>query len=199
MPYADNDGVQIHYRVEGEGPPLVLQHGFSESSVAVRGEPSGRIDVAVQHNALQLTYTWLPPGSTVSARGCQWVSLTRTRCHFGGARPWFRCCGCEKRAAKLYLVHGGAFACRRCLALSYRSQLESPWHRGIIKARKLRVQLGGGPSLLDPFPSRPPRMHRQTYNRMLAKAIAAQERVIALDLDWLRARGFMSNETGVEG
>ena len=33
MPYADNDGVQIHYRVEGEGPPLVLQHGFSESVV----------------------------------------------------------------------------------------------------------------------------------------------------------------------
>jgi pimeloyl-ACP methyl ester carboxylesterase len=25
--YADNRGVRIHYRVEGEGPPLVLQHG----------------------------------------------------------------------------------------------------------------------------------------------------------------------------
>src|SRR5215471_13174551 len=33
MPYADNDGVRIHYQVEGEGPPLVLQHGFSESVV----------------------------------------------------------------------------------------------------------------------------------------------------------------------
>ena len=33
MPYADNDGVRIHYRVEGQGPPLVLQHGFSESVV----------------------------------------------------------------------------------------------------------------------------------------------------------------------
>ena len=31
MPYADNNGVKIHYQVEGEGPPLVLQHGFSGS------------------------------------------------------------------------------------------------------------------------------------------------------------------------
>ena len=27
MPYADNAGVRIHYKTEGEGPPLVLQHG----------------------------------------------------------------------------------------------------------------------------------------------------------------------------
>jgi pimeloyl-ACP methyl ester carboxylesterase len=33
MPYADNGGVRIHYQVEGEGPPLVLQHGFTESVV----------------------------------------------------------------------------------------------------------------------------------------------------------------------
>jgi pimeloyl-ACP methyl ester carboxylesterase len=26
MPYADNAGVRIHYRTEGQGPPLVLQH-----------------------------------------------------------------------------------------------------------------------------------------------------------------------------
>ena len=31
MPYANNEGVRIHYEVEGEGPPLVLQHGFSGS------------------------------------------------------------------------------------------------------------------------------------------------------------------------
>ena len=29
MPYANNDGVRIHYQVEGAGPALVLQHGFS--------------------------------------------------------------------------------------------------------------------------------------------------------------------------
>ena len=27
MPYTDNQGVRIHYKVEGDGPPLVLLHG----------------------------------------------------------------------------------------------------------------------------------------------------------------------------
>ena len=31
MPYTTNQGVRIHYQVEGEGPPLVLQHGFTQS------------------------------------------------------------------------------------------------------------------------------------------------------------------------
>jgi pimeloyl-ACP methyl ester carboxylesterase len=31
MPYANNHSVHIHYQVEGEGPPLVLQHGFTSS------------------------------------------------------------------------------------------------------------------------------------------------------------------------
>ena len=26
MPYAVNEGIRIHYKTEGEGPPLVLQH-----------------------------------------------------------------------------------------------------------------------------------------------------------------------------
>ena len=32
MPRVDNKGISIHYRVEGNGPPLILQHGFSDSS-----------------------------------------------------------------------------------------------------------------------------------------------------------------------
>ena len=32
MPYTDNHGVKIHYEVEGQGPPLVLRHGFSMTS-----------------------------------------------------------------------------------------------------------------------------------------------------------------------
>jgi pimeloyl-ACP methyl ester carboxylesterase len=31
MPYADHNGVHIHYKVEGQGPPLVLQHGTTLS------------------------------------------------------------------------------------------------------------------------------------------------------------------------
>ena len=31
MPYVDSSGVSIHYHVEGDGPPLVLQHGLTSS------------------------------------------------------------------------------------------------------------------------------------------------------------------------
>jgi len=31
VPQVINDGVRLHYRVEGEGPALILQHGFSDS------------------------------------------------------------------------------------------------------------------------------------------------------------------------
>lgn len=29
MPYFENDGIKIYYEIEGEGPPVVLIHGFS--------------------------------------------------------------------------------------------------------------------------------------------------------------------------
>ena len=32
MPYISNDGIAIHYRIEGSGSHLVLQHGFTDSS-----------------------------------------------------------------------------------------------------------------------------------------------------------------------
>ncbi len=31
MPYFDNDGIKIYYEIEGEGPPVVMIHGFSEN------------------------------------------------------------------------------------------------------------------------------------------------------------------------
>ena len=31
MPYLNNKGTNIHYQVEGAGPPLVLQHGFTQN------------------------------------------------------------------------------------------------------------------------------------------------------------------------
>jgi pimeloyl-ACP methyl ester carboxylesterase len=31
MSFANNQGVRIHYEVEGQGPPLVLHHGFGQS------------------------------------------------------------------------------------------------------------------------------------------------------------------------
>ena len=31
MPFAANEGARIHFDVEGDGPPLVLLHGFGVS------------------------------------------------------------------------------------------------------------------------------------------------------------------------
>ncbi len=31
MPFANNQGVRIHYQVEGSGPALIIHHGFSDS------------------------------------------------------------------------------------------------------------------------------------------------------------------------
>jgi hypothetical protein len=50
------------------------------------------------------------------------------------------------------------------------------------------MRLGGSTNLLDPLPCKPPRMHRLTYWRLLNAAMAAQERSLALDREWLRTR-----------
>jgi pimeloyl-ACP methyl ester carboxylesterase len=31
MPYVNNQGTRIHFEVDGQGPPLILQHGFSSN------------------------------------------------------------------------------------------------------------------------------------------------------------------------
>ena len=31
MPYFENDGIKIYYEIEGEGPPVIMIHGFASS------------------------------------------------------------------------------------------------------------------------------------------------------------------------
>src|SRR5262249_4350362 len=80
------------------------------------------------------------------------------------------CCG--RRAAIPYCA-GELFACRRCYGLSYASQQETALHRRFGQARKIRMRLGGGVDLLEPFPARPKGMHRRTFERLRARAEAA--------------------------
>jgi hypothetical protein len=145
------------------------------------GRPLATIDVAPRGDVVVLRF---------SVRGAaqeQHVRLAWTRCPFGW-RPWFRC-GCGSRCAKLFLGSGDtAFACRACHSLVYRSQSESPAQRAITRAVAARTRLGGSGNLLDPLPEKPRGMHRRTFCRLQAAAIAAEERMLALDLDWLRTR-----------
>jgi hypothetical protein len=131
------------------------------------GVPSGSISVQTEADAVVLAFRRDTKWQSVEQR----VPITWTACHLGGRRPWFRCTGyiggryCGRRAALLYLA-GKLFACRRCYGLGYASQQESLWCRGLGKAQKIRMQLGGSPNMLEVFPDRPKGMHRKTYDRL---------------------------------
>jgi hypothetical protein len=92
-----------------------------------------------------------------------------TRCNYGGSRPWL-VCSCGKRAARLYC--GGIFiGCRHCYKARYQSQrLGSEKARDFRQACKIRMSLGGEPSIRGPFPERPYRMWRKTYDRLRREA-----------------------------
>jgi hypothetical protein len=129
------------------------------------------IDVRIEPDSMMLVQRRQNDANERNLVG-QRVSIVWTNCHFGSRRPWFVCRHCDRRAAILYLS-GGLFACRRCLGLAYLSQQETPKSRRIRRARKLRMRLGGGESLGDPFPAKPKGMHRRTYDRLCRRYYAA--------------------------
>ncbi len=50
MPKLDRDGVKIHYEVHGDGPPLILTHGYSSTSAMWQGQ----VAALSQHHKLIL-------------------------------------------------------------------------------------------------------------------------------------------------
>jgi hypothetical protein len=150
----------------------LLRAGQSFSCSWTRaGAPSGSIGVQPQADGVVLAFRHQSRGDTEWQPVEQRVAITWTACHLGGRRPWFscpaytagRCCG--RRVALLYL-DGTFFACRRCYGLAYASQQESSCWRGLGKAEKIRMQLGGSPNPLEAFPARPKGMHSKTYDRL---------------------------------
>src|SRR4029077_20101540 len=119
-------------------------------------------------------------GSAVFLRASeqeQWKSIEQrvpivwTKCHLGGARPWFLCTEdagdgqcCSKRVAKLY-PRGHVFMCRQCCCRAYGSQSESARHRALSKSQKIRMRLGGSPGIPHLFPTKPPRIQWRTPGR----------------------------------
>jgi hypothetical protein len=95
----------------------------------------------------------------------QRIPLVWSQCHFGGMRPWFRCLRCGRRVGKLYNT-GASLHCRRCLDLWYASQRRGAKSRRYLQALKLRLRLNGVANLREPFPKRPKRMHKSTYDRL---------------------------------
>ena len=135
------------------------------------GKPSGSIKVHTETDAVILMYRARSWGNAEWKSVEQRVPITWTACHLAGHRPWFICsvyfngrC-CRRRVALLYGA-GELFACRRCYGLAYASQREALHHRGIGKAQKIRMRLGGSPNMREAFPDKPKGMHWRTYDRL---------------------------------
>jgi hypothetical protein len=102
-----------------------------------------------------------------------WLALEWRPCRFGGVQPFFAC-DCGALALALYL-RDGRFCCRACAGVVYASQNERQLHRTRRAAQKIRYRLGGSSSPDDGIPERPKGMWRRTYDRMVARLIAAEE------------------------
>ena len=125
------------------------------------------IDVRVQH----------PEDPSASSNT---IRLERSLSSLGAVRFWFRCPLSDRRVAKLYLPPGsGVFGSRPAHGLAYRSQRISRLERAYERARRVRQRLGGTANLRERFPQRPPRMHRRTYQRLLAQASRAEATILA--------------------
>lgn len=138
---------------------------------------SGIVAVRVQVDAVTLFYT-VRTRSEGSEQVAQRVSITWSRLHFGGRRPWFVCGGmdgghCGRRVAVMY--GSGRFACRTCADLAYESQNEAPMFRAARRAQKIREKLGGNGLLGEPFPERPKGMHHTTFSRLRSRAEMSEE------------------------
>ncbi len=89
------------------------------------------------------------------------VEIDRTRCNYGGARPWFRCPACGARRAVLYAPPAGddPVACRDCLRLLYASECEDQFGRALLKEAKCQARLAA-------YIAKPKWRHWQTCERL---------------------------------
>ena len=82
--------------------------------------------------------------------------------HFGGQRAYFLC-DCGRRVGTLYRPPGHPWRCRKRYQLTYATRQAAPRQRLILKAQKVREQLGGKLGVLDVFPDKPKSMHWRRY------------------------------------
>ncbi len=146
--------------------------------VTVTWDGGGSIDVVKDRTGILLEYS-VVDGEDREEHS-ERIVIQRTRCHFGGSRPWWFCPRCGRRCAILYGHH--RFLCRHCHGLRYRSQSESKAGRLLRRAEKIRARLGGSGVVFGDFPPRPRGMHLRTYYRLRDEAQTAKAHGLALAL-----------------
>ncbi len=106
------------------------------------------------------------------------ILLTRSPCRFGGWRWWWECPSTGRRAFALFLPRGGRrFLSRRGYQLGYQSQRMSPMDRAYRTKEKIERRLWW---LDDDTPTPAPGMRRQTFNKLVARWEAAEQKADAL-------------------
>jgi hypothetical protein len=141
------------------------------------GEEFAAISLRADADGLHLTYRVRGGGESEDL--AEAVRIVRLPCRFGGARPYFICPGvangvtCGRRVTMLYgpLPY---FLCRHCCGLAHASHSGGAWDRKLRRAEKIRERLGGDPDIAAPFPPKPKRMWRRTYERLREQALAAE-------------------------
>jgi hypothetical protein len=130
------------------------------------GKSSPRVQMLVAQSGLVLRYKH-------STSVGEWkraeypVRITRTRCNFGGSRPWFLCParGCGQRVAILY-GDDDVFKCRSCHKLAYASSREDLGSRAERRAQRIQRRLGWEPGFLSGPGDKPKWMRWRTYARL---------------------------------
>lgn len=118
MTRASTEGL-LHLDVRALGRKGCLRAGMSAIVSWHDGASITTEVVPARLDAVTLRYS-VRDGNEPQINVQENISLTRTRCTFGGSRVWFGCPGCSTRCAVLY-AHRGRFRCRTCHNLAYAS------------------------------------------------------------------------------
>lgn len=96
----------------------------------------------------------------------------------GGEFWLLRCPQCRRRFQALYELDG-AFKCRACHRLDYRSRHQDH-NNPLQKLARLRRQIGAHPSMIVPLPPRPrDRAARAIYDKLASEIAIAELRVLS--------------------
>lgn len=94
------------------------------------------------------------------------IPIEKQTC-FSGYKFYFKCPLCTCKFRMLYLTNKSVFLCRKCLNLSYKSQLLRPTRRYDYMNEKVTsfIEKKGGDTLWN----KPKNMHTATYNKLKEK------------------------------
>ena len=119
----------------------------------------------------------------------QILRTTKISWRFCGERFYF-VCECGRRVEKLHAVRDWPWRCRHCYRLTYATRQAVPRHRYVMKAQKIRRQLGGSLSVVEPFPPKPKGMHWKRYKLLHQKYTRTEAQVLGMTSAYLsRLRG----------